>query len=152
LIKKTISSFIDALVELTPLCVCALLGALFISTVFGLTLSFSSYPVLIFYFSAMLLFGAFFISIRVYDEVQNKVDCYMQAAVSCTFIGLMNCEIFMELKLIQGWFSNPYWDYKVAFFLAATFWHALIMKLLFNFLKKRKTASIRMQPKFKNLA
>lgn len=149
--KSLSRSFIRALVEISPVIVCSLLCSVFICTVIGLSFSYVSYPVTFSYVLALFLFAVFFVSIRIQDEAVNKVDCYMQAAVSGIFVGLLNCEILKEAGLIYGWLGNPYWEYKLAFFVAASFWHSLIMVLLFKSLKNKKAASIRMQPRLENL-
>ena len=151
MVKKLSSSFIRAIVEVAPLIVSSLLCSMFICTVLGLSFSYSAYPVVLSYFLALFLFAAFFLSIRIQDEAKNKIDCYMQAAISGIFVALLNCEILKEFGALYGWLGNPYWEYKLAFFVAAIFWHSLIMYLLFKSLKNKKAASIRMQPRLENL-
>ena len=145
------SSFFRAIKEVAPLAVSSLLLSVFVCTVWGLSLSYKSYPVLLSYFLALFLFATFFLTIRVQDEARNKIDCYMQAAVSSVFVALVNCEILWEIGLVKGWLGNPFWEYKLAFFILACFWHWVIMVLLFKSLKNKKAASIRMQPRLENL-
>lgn len=146
MIKRIINSFLDSLVEVVPLCACSYLAGIFVSTVLGLSMNMPDFPIILFYLISMLLFAVFFLSIKVFKEVKNKTDCYMQAAVAGTYLGYLNCEIFKEGGLLENLISNPYWDYKITFFAAATVWHALIMAALLSNLKKRKAASVKMQP------
>lgn len=151
MIRKIIRSFINAIVELTPLIVCSLLCSAVVCTVLGLSLGIAKFPTFMFYTITIALFTFFYIALRIHGEAHNKVDCYMQAAVSGTFIGLLNSELLKDSGLIDGFLGDPYWEYKLVFFVAASFWHGLIMLILFKTLKKKKAASIRMQPQFDNL-
>lgn len=151
MIKKIIKSSINALVEITPVIVCSLLCSMVICTIIGLSFGINDFPVYLFYSVTSALFAIFFIALKIHREAHDKIDCYMQAAVSGTFIGLLNCEILREAELFSGWLGDPYWEYKLIFFVAASFWHGLIMAVLFKVLKRKKAASIRMQPQFENL-
>ena len=149
--KRLGSSFIRALVEVVPLVISSLLCSAFICTVVGLSFNYQEYPVVFYYILALILFAVFFLSIRVQDEAKDKIDCYMQAAVSGSFVGLLTCEVLREAGLMNGLFGNPFWEYKLAFCVSAIFWHSFIMMLLFKSLKNKKAASIRMQPRFESL-
>lgn len=144
-------SFINAIVDVTPIIVCSLGASLLLCTVLGLSFGLSGFPTFSFYFVSGLAFAGLFIIIRVYREAKDKIDCYMQAAVSGTFIGLLNSEILREAGFAHGWLGDSYWEYKLVFFVSASFWHGLIMFFLFKALKKKKTASIRMQSQLENL-
>lgn len=148
---KISKSFIRAIVDVSPLFICSLGSSLLICTISGLALGLQTFPISAFYSLTVFLFTAFFLIVKVQKEAKDKIDCYMQAAVCGTFIGLLNSEIIREAGFAYGWLGNPYWEYKLIFFAAACFWHGFIMVLLFKYLKKKKAASLRIQPQVKSL-
>ena len=149
--KRASSSFILAIVEIAPLVVCSLLASIFVCTVLGLSFSIKEFPIIPAYCLAFALFLTFYLSIRIQEDTKDRLDCYMHAGISSLFVAYLNCEILRELGLIYGWMGNSYWEYKLAYFATACFWHGFIMLVLFKMLKKRKAASIRMQPRSESL-